>query len=136
MVQIQLEYEGDLRTRATHGPSSATTVTDAPVDNHGRGASFSPTDLVATALGTCMLTVMGIVARKNDWDLAGSTASVEKGMIDAPVRRVARLTVELHMARDPGEDARRVLEHAALNCPVWHSLNPEIEIPVRFRWGS
>jgi putative redox protein len=136
LVEIHLQYPGDLRCRAVHAPSSTELVTDPPVDNAGRGESFSPTDLVATALGACMLTIMGIAARKNDWNIDGATATVVKGMVNAPVRRVARLGVELRMPNDPGAEARATLERAAMNCPVWHSLNPDIEIPVRFTWGS
>ncbi len=135
MVRIDFEYAGDLRCRAVHGPSSTGLVTDAPVDNHGRGESFSPTDLLATALGTCMLTVMGITAAKNDWDIDGATASVEKGMVADPARRVGSLTVEVRVPHELEADARRALEEAARNCPVANSLGA-IEIPTTFHWGS
>src|ERR1700761_299735 len=97
MVAIELQYQGDLHTKATHGPSGAELTTDAPKDNQGRGESFSPTDLVATALGSCMLTVMGIMARTLDVDIAGATATVEKEMAAAPSRRIARLAVTIHV---------------------------------------
>jgi putative redox protein len=134
MVQIKFEYSGELRCQATHGPSQAQVITDAPVDNHGRGESFSPTDLVATALGACMLTIMGIVADKRGWDITGAKATVEKGMQQSPVRRIASLGVKLSLPAAIEPDARRVLETAAKNCPVWHSLNPDIELPVSFVW--
>ena len=136
MVQIQFEYQGELRCQATHGPSSTEVVTDAPVDNHGRGESFSPTDLVATALGSCMLTIMGIAADKHGWNLVGARATVEKGMQLAPVRRIGSLGVELWLPAGFDEKARRVLEAAAKSCPVWHSLNPDIELPVTFHWAD
>jgi len=134
MVSIQVTYEGDLRCRATHGPSGKELTTDAPVDNRGRGESFSPTDLVATALGTCMLTIMGIAARQHGWDLAGTTVTVEKKMVADPVRRIGELSVEFHVQGrfDAGE--RLVLERAALTCPVHKSLHPDLKIPVRFHW--
>src|SRR5271169_1803564 len=97
MVNIQIEYQGDLHCKATHGPSGAELSTDAPRDNQGRGESFSPTDLVATALGTCMITVMGIAARKLNIDVSGVTATVEKEMTAAPPRRIERLTVRIHV---------------------------------------
>jgi putative redox protein len=135
MVQIQLTYEGDLRCRATHGPSGASVVTDAPVDNHGKGESFSPTDLVATALGACMVTIMGIQAEKHGWDLRGTSVAVEKGMVSSPERRVGSLTVVIQIPGEHDERARATLERAALTCPVHRSLHAEIEIPVRFEWG-
>ena len=83
MVMIDVTYMGDLRTKAVHQPSGAGLVTDAPVDNHGKGEAFSPTDLVATALGSCMLTIIGIVAARHDWNIEGATASIEKTMAAA-----------------------------------------------------
>jgi len=136
MVQITLRYEGNLRCRAVHGPSKQELFTDAPVDNLGKGESFSPTDLVATALGTCMLTTMGIAAQKHGWDIAGSRAEVVKSMIADPLRRIARLTVVLRIPREFDEPARAILERAALTCPVQQSLSPATEVPVEFRWGS
>ncbi|HVV98946.1 MAG TPA: OsmC family protein, partial [Planctomycetaceae bacterium] len=92
-VQIDVVYEGGLHCTATHGPSKATVATDAPVDNHGRGESFSPTDLVGTALGACMLTIMGIVADRNKLDLTGVKVRVLKDMVQEPVRRIGKLDV-------------------------------------------
>ncbi len=86
MVNIQIEYQGDLHCRATHGPSGVELSTDAPKDNQGRGESFSPTDLVATALGTCMLTTMGILARTLNIDITGTTATIEKEMTATPLK--------------------------------------------------
>ena len=116
MVEILVRYEGDLHTRATHGPSASEIETDAPKDNEGRGERFSPTDLLAAALGSCMLTVMGIVARRHGWDLAGARARVEKHMATAPVRRISRLVVDFEMPPLP-ESARASLERAAHTCP-------------------
>jgi putative redox protein len=132
MVEIEVEYTGGLRCRSRHGPSGATLSTDAPKDNEGRGESFSPTDLVATALVTCMLTVMGIVARRNGWKLDGARARVEKHMVADPLRRVGRLPVRIEMPAGLPAQARPVLEKAALTCPVHLSVNPGIDRPVTF----
>ncbi len=136
MVRMKVTYEGELRCRATHGPSEAELVTDAPVDNHGRGASFSPTDLLATSLGTCMLTVMGITARTRGWELAGAWLEVEKAMVADPARRVGRLALAFHVPGDWSEEQRATLEKAALGCPVARSIHPDIELPVEFVWGG
>ncbi|HEV2646782.1 MAG TPA: OsmC family protein [Acidobacteriaceae bacterium] len=135
MVTIQLEYEGQLHCRAVHGPSGTALATDAPKDNHGRGESFSPTDLLATALGSCMLTVMGIMARTLEIDIAGATASVGKEMASAPVRRIERLTVKIHVPQKLAEEQKLKLERAALTCPVHKSLHPDVQIPIEFTWG-
>jgi putative redox protein len=134
MVSIQLEYEGELHCRAVHGPSGTVLNTDAPKDNQGRGESFSPTDLVATALGSCILTVMGIMARTLDIDLAGTTATVEKEMASAPVRRIHRLSVKIHVPHAVSVENRLKLERAAHTCPVHQSLHPDIEKPIEFVW--
>jgi putative redox protein len=137
-VEIDLVYEGQLRCRATHGPSHAQLTTDAPVDNHGKGESFSPTDLVATALGTCMATVMGIVAERNKLDIAGMRVHVVKEMIQEPVRRIGTLRVTI---RVPAEKAshlsaedRKKLEAAAMHCPVHKSLHPDVQTPIEFSY--
>lgn len=136
MVQIDIRYEGQLSCKATHGPSEAQVVTDAPVDNHGRGQSFSPTDLLATATGTCMATIMGIRAEELGVDLSGLRLTVVKEMVADPVRRVGRLRVILHCPAEPDEEQRGVLEQAALGCPVKVSLHDSIDVPVMFRWGK
>jgi len=136
MVEVQIEYLGDLRCEAVHGPSGVTLRTDAPKDNMGKGESFSPTDLVATALGTCMLTIMGIVARQNAIDLTGARVTVRKEMVAKPIRRIGRLSVEFHVPIDPGEENRTRLVNAAYTCPVHKSLHPDVDAPVTFRWGN
>jgi putative redox protein len=135
MVAIQLEYEGDLHCQAVHGPSGTKLDTDAPKDNQGRGESFSPTDLVATALGSCMLTVMGIMARTLDLDIAGATASVEKEMTTSAPRRIQSLTVKIHVPHSLGLEDKQKLERAAHTCPVHKSLHPDIQTPIEFTWG-
>jgi putative redox protein len=135
MVKIDVNYEGGLHCKATHGPSGTELFTDAPKDNQGRGESFSPTDLVATALGSCMLTIMGILARTLNIDISGSTATVEKEMTATAPRRIQRLTVNIHVPHALSQEDRDKFERAAHTCPVHKSLHPEIEIPLRFTWG-
>ncbi|MDB6171003.1 MAG: OsmC-like protein [Chthoniobacteraceae bacterium] len=136
MVNIDIEYLGELRCSATHGPSGTQLLTDPPVDNHGKGESFSPTDLVATALGTCMLSVMSIFAERHQIDLRGTKISVKKEMTAVPVRRIARLTTEIQMSLPADHPQREALERAALTCPVHQSLHPDVEKPVRFVWKN
>ena len=136
VVSIDITYEGALRTRAVHGPSGTTLITDPPVDNQGKGESFSPSDLVATGLGTCMLTIMGILAERQGWDLRGARAKVKKHMVATPERRIGKLEVEIHVPGHFDEKQRTMLEKAGMSCPVHRSLHPEIEIPVRFVWGG
>ena len=136
MVRIQTEYQGDLHCTSVHTPSGTELATDAPVDNQGRGESFSPTDLTATSLGTCMLTTMGIVARTLNVDLTGATATVEKEMSSTPPRRINRLTVAIRVPRTTSPENQQRLENAAHTCPVKKSLHPDIETPIEFVWGD
>jgi putative redox protein len=110
--------------------------TDAPVDNMGKGESFSPTDLVGTALATCMLTTMGIVAQRHGIDMAGATARVTKEMVTTPHRRIGRLAVTIRMPRTLPDEDRRRLENAARACPVHRSLHPDVDAPIAIEWGS
>lgn len=139
-VEINVTYEGQLRCAATHGPSGATLATDAPVDNHGKGESFSPTDLVATALGTCVMTVMGIVAERNQIDLTGTRIHVTKEMVQQPIRRIGRLPVTVTIPADKATKVsaadRTKLETAARHCPVHQSLHPDIDSPIEFVWQA
>ena len=134
MVAITMTYTGDLHCEATHGPSGSMLATDAPKDNHGRGESFSPTDLMATALGTCILTTMGIAARALDVTMNGASANVEKIMSKTPPRRIAALPVTVTMQAGIDPAHREKLEQAAHHCPVKISLNPDIDITIHFIW--
>lgn len=138
MVQLHVSYEGELRCKATHGPSGNQLLTDAPVDNHGKGEQFSPTDLVATALGACMVTIMGIEARAKQIELTGMKVLVTKEMTQTKPRRIAKLstrfTVPHHLASLIPEETRRYLEKAAENCPVRLSLSSDIQLPIEFNW--
>lgn len=135
MVRIQSEYEGDLHCTSVHTPSKTQLATDAPVDNQGRGESFSPTDLIATSLGTCMLTTMGIVARTLDFDMTGSTVTVDKEMSSTAPRKINRLTVSIRIPRTTSSENRQRLENAAHTCPVKRSIHPDIETPIEIHWG-
>ena len=136
MVEITAVYQGELRCEATHGPSGNTLLTDAPVDNQGKGETFSPTDLVATALGTCMLTILGIVGQRHELDLAGARVRVEKHMATEGPRRIGRLPVTIEISNDPEAEVRQIVEKAILACPVHRSLHPDIDSPVKIVWGA
>ena len=135
-VEISTVYRGTLRCEAQHGPSSQTLVTDAPVDNHGKGESFSPTDLVATALATCMITIMAIAAQKRGIDIEGATVEIEKHMVKDPHRRIGALPATITIPVSVDELTRTALEEAALSCPVMKSVEPRIEKPVHFVWAE
>src|ERR1700685_2475564 len=135
MVNIQIEYQGELHCKATHGPSCAELNTDAPKDNQGRGESFSPTDLVATALGSCMLTVMGMMARTLDLDITGTTATVEKEMTTTQPRRIASLAVKIDVPHSLSPENKQKLERPAPTCPVHKSLHPDVHTPIEFIWA-
>jgi len=135
MVEMTLVYEGGLHTMARHGPSRARIETDAPVDNQGKGEAFSPTDLLATSLASCMLTTMAIVGDREGWRVDGARARVEKHMDLEPRRRVGRIVVEIEMPTGLPESARVRLEETAHRCPVATSLHPDTKIDLRMRWG-
>jgi putative redox protein len=133
-VEINITYEGGLQCTATHSPSRNTLTTEAPVDNGGKGAAFSPTDLVATALGTCMATVMGLVARRTNLNIDGLQIQVIKEMTADPVRRIGTLKTRLVFPRGKPLSAedRAKLEAAAKACPVKQSLHPDVKLPMEF----
>ena len=135
MVAINIEYRGDLHCKVAHGPSGTDFTTDAPKDSHGRGESFSPTDLVAAGLGSCILTVMGIMARSIKLDISGATAIVDKEMVNAPVRKIQKLIVKIHVPQRLDDEQKRRLEDAACNCPVHRSMHPDVQVPIYFTWG-
>ena len=132
MVQIDITYQGGLRCEAVHGPSGTTLVTDAPVDNHGKGESFSPTDLVAAALGTCIPTIMGMVAEREKIDLTGMRISVQKEMSAQPPRQIAKLTTRIVMPVGLTDQQKVKLEKAAHTCPVHQTLHGNVELPIEF----
>ncbi|WP_035677655.1 OsmC family protein [Flavobacterium limnosediminis] len=133
MATSKVTYLGDLRTSSVHLQSGNTIITDAPTDNHGKGEAFSPTDSVANALATCMLTVMGIKARDLEVDFSGSTAEVTKMMGTEP-RRITEIHVTFEMSISVDEKTRTILEKTAMTCPVLYSLHPDIKKEVVFNW--
>lgn len=137
MAHFQVYYEGNLRCVATHLASGTMIETDAPVDNHGKGERFSPTDLVATALGVCMMTVMGIAAADKQISLEGTRMEIEKTMATSP-RRIVKIRVEIYFPnqRSISEADRAYLEKVARNCPVAKSIHPDIEQDIHFHWPS
>ncbi len=134
MVKIDIVYEGGLHCRLTHGPSGSVIATDAPKDNMGKGEAFSPTDLEASALGSCMMTIMGIYAQRHDIDLTGARAEVIKEMIQEPVRKIGKITVSFQMPKGIADKHRPALERTVFACPVHKSIHPDIETPVNFSY--
>ena len=135
MVEVSARYLGSLRCEAVHGPSKSVLLTDAPVDNHGKGEAFSPTDLLAAALPCCIMTIVGIVAARHGLAIEGMTARTEKVMSQDAPRRIAslRTTIEVPLAADHPQ--RTHLENAAATCPVHKSLHPEIDAAIEFRYN-
>ena len=126
-------YSGDLRTESTHLQSGETYITDAPTDNEGKGEAFSPTDLIATGLANCMLTIMGIVARKKSLTIEGTKAEVTKIMGKDP-RRIGEIKIDFFFSRSYDEDSKKLLQHAALNCPVAKSLADNLTQTINFHY--
>lgn len=134
MVKIDIQYEGQLHCSLKHGPSGMEISTDAPKDNHGKGEAFSPTDLVAGALGACMLTIMGIVAQRHNLKIEGARVEITKEMVQEPVRRIGKLTAIFNLPAGIPAAERPVLERAALTCPVHKSLHESIQIETKFNY--
>lgn len=133
MVEIEVEFAGNLSTKLKHGPSGVTIFTDAPKDNQGEGKFFSPTDMVAAALLSCMLTIMAIYAKRTSIDLTGSKGKVVKEMSASP-RRIGKLDIVFQMPKRLTDSERKALEAAALTCPVHKSLHPEVLVPLKFEY--
>lgn len=135
MTQIDIYYEGSLRTRCIQAENREEIRTDAPRDNQGKGELFSPTDLLATALGSCVLTLMGIAANQFKVELPGLRLTIEKEMSSKPPRRVSRLTMHIYCPKTFDAEMTKRLESAALHCPVHQSLHPEVKQEFFFHWG-
>jgi len=133
MPTSTVTYLGDLRTSSIHLQSGTTIVTDAPLDNNGKGEAFSPTDMVANSLATCMFTVMGIKARELNIDFSNSTAEVTKIMATEP-RRISEIHITFQMNLEADEKTKIILERTAMTCPVHHSLHPDIKREIVFNW--
>jgi len=127
MITTETTYLGELRTSAVHIRSGATLITDAPVDNQGKGESFSPTDLVATALGSCMMTILGIAARRDNFNVDGTRLSITKVMAENP-RRISEIIIDINFSKNDYTDKQKIIiEHIARTCPVALSLHPDIK---------
>ncbi len=133
MATSTIKYVGDLRTVCIHLQSGTQILTDAPTDNHGKGEAFSPTDLVVTALGSCMVSIMAIKSKDLNVDLVDSTIEVTKVMQAEP-RKIAKIIVVLNMSIAPDDKTKIILERAAMTCPVFLSLHPDIEKEITFNW--
>jgi uncharacterized OsmC-like protein len=130
----KITYLGHLRTSSVHLQSGTEILSDAPVDNHGKGEAFSPTDLVANALGSCVLTIMGIKAQDLNIDISGTTAEVTKTMQLEP-RRIAKIEINVTFIKFQDEKTKKILEKAAMTCPVINSLHPDLEKIISFNWN-
>lgn len=129
----KVTYTGDLRTSSVHLQSGSEIITDAPVDNNGKGEAFSPTDMVANSLATCMFTIMGIKANQMNINFDGSTASVTKIMQSEP-RMISKIIIDFQMNISTDDKNKTILERAAHTCPVYLSLHPDIQKEVIFNW--
>ncbi|MCY1500956.1 OsmC-like protein [compost metagenome] len=129
----KVTYLGDLRTSSIHLQSGTEILSDAPTDNHGKGEAFSPTDLLANALGSCMVSIMAIKSKDMNLDLVGSTVEVTK-IMQAEPRKIAKIEIVMNMSVSVDEKAKTILERTAMNCPVLLSLNPDIEKAITFNW--
>ena len=130
MSTVSCRYNGELRCEATHHGSAAVLMTDAPIDNAGKGEEFSPTDLLATSVATCMLTIMGITAKSRNWSIEGSTAEVDKQMTQSGPRKVEKLRVHLKLPQQLSNEQRSLLQRVAEQCPVKRSLDPSIHLEL------
>ena len=131
----KVNYLGDLRTSAIHIASDKNIITDAPIDNQGKGEAFSPTDTVATALASCLLTIMGIKARDLNIDITKTSAEVTKVMASNP-RRISEIEITVNFTKSYDERIKKILEKAALTCPVSNSLHPDLKQNILFNWPS
>ena len=135
MNTFEIKYKGDLRTTAIHLDSGSEITTDAPKANHGLGETFSPTDMVCTALASCILTIMAITVEKDNIDIKGTTAVVKKTMGTNP-RRIAKIDIDLTFPREYDQKTKTILERAAYNCPVHHTLSETVEKNISFTYLS
>jgi uncharacterized OsmC-like protein len=135
MNTFEIKYKGELRTTAIHLDSGSEISTDAPKDNHGLGETFSPTDMVCTALASCILTIMAITVEKDNIDIKGTTAVVKKTMGTNP-RRIAKIDIDLTFPREYDQKTKTILERAAYNCPVHHTLSETVEKNISFNYIS
>jgi putative redox protein len=134
IVKIGVEYLGDLHCEITHGPSGQKFLTDAPVDNQGRGEFISPTDMLGTAVGSCIATIMGIVAKNNNIDITGMKVTISKEMTNIPYRRIARLTLDIEFPHMLNEKEFGLMSNVPKTCPVTRSISPEVELIINYSY--
>ena len=136
MATVTCRYLGDLRVECVHEASGTKIITDAPLDNHGKGEAFSPTDLCVTALASCAMTIMGILAQNHGIDVSGTRIEVSKVMSPKPPRKIGRIEVIFHMPeRSYSDKEKQMIERAAHTCPVHLSLNADVEQAFVFNWA-
>ena len=135
MATVETVYLGELRTEITHVQSGTKIITDAPLDNQGKGESISPTDMLAASLGSCMLTIMGIAARTHGFSIDGTKASITKVMGTEP-RRVVEIKIDLRFPQDYSDKVKRIIENAAKTCPAEHSLHPDIKRTIVYHYNA
>ena len=135
MNKFEIKYQGNLRTIATHLDSGSEIRTDAPKDNHGLGQTFSPTDMVCSALASCILTIMAIAVEKNNVDIKGTKAMVKKTMGNNP-RRIAKIQIDIVFPKEYDSKTKTILKKAAYNCPVHHTLSETVEKNISFTYIS
>jgi putative redox protein len=136
MSKMYIEYLGDLHCKAIHGPSGSELLTDAPPDNNGKGEYFSPTDLLATAAGTCVLTIMGMVAQKHNIDITGLKINVIKEMVSDPLRRVGMISLDFIFPRKLPDKEFQIMKNCINTCPVIRSLHPDLEIETHISFAE
>lgn len=132
MIKIYIDYLGDLHCEVKHGPSGQTFLTDAPVDNQGKGEFISPTDLAAASIGSCVLTIMGIAAKNNNINLEGASVVVTKEMMTEPIRRIRRLTLDFTFKHRFTDKEFAIISNVPKTCPVTRSLHPDIEVVTNY----
>ena len=135
MTTSTSKYSGELRTHSIHTQSGETYITDAPTDNEGKGEAFSPTDIVATSLANCMMTIMGIVSKRKGLAIEGTEAKIDKFMGTDP-RRITEIKIDFYFPVNFSEDERKLLEKSALNCPVAKSLSSDLKQNIEFHYPS
>ena len=135
MTTSTSKYSGELRTHSVHTQSGETYITDAPTDNEGKGEAFSPTDIVATSLANCMMTIMGIVSKRKGMAIEGTEAKIDKFMGTDP-RRITEIKIDFYFPLNFSEDERKLLEKSALNCPVAKSLSSDLKQNIQFHYPS
>ncbi|BBI16970.1 OsmC family protein [Neochlamydia sp. S13] len=136
MVKVTVLYTGELHCQVIREDPRAILETDAPLDSGGTGVSFSPTDLMASALATCIATTLALYAQRKNWDVTGMRLEVEKSMTTQPIRRIGNIVIKIQIPQDFSLEQKQALERIAASCPVHHSLHPEVKVELIFCWNN